>query len=374
MSFDFSLIPQEPVDWDQFLVDEDLNSKVIALEPTSPAFSDSQTGTPQSTESEQSQSLDVTAGDFDFDFSFNAGFEAGIMHSPEDVPKTIQSSLPGPETSDLKADIPAWQGAFGDFTGLGNDAAVELGLTNLLGKLAGETQPSPPQPIASTPTASPSLDQAYAALGWASPTVEPAAISLPPSPSLKRKDSEPSVDAVPAAKRPRGRPPKSRSIDVAPMSARRQSTTSSSPLRQTVSFDDVDSETGSPKTTASGKLSTARPKSVVPEKYFKDGSAQAILGMTVEQIQAFPTFEELLKQVEPVKRAAAAEFGARIADNRDKAKDAAKKSREERKAKIDTLERTVSDLEGKIEGLQGVLLGLVARGVISETDVAAHLA
>jgi hypothetical protein len=137
-----------------------------------------------------------------------------------------------------------------------------------------------------------------------------------------------------------------------------------------VTFEDSDAESEStPKITASGKLSTARPKSVVPEKYFKDGSAQAVTGMTVEQIQAFPTFEELLKKVSPELQSAAAEFGERIKENRDKAKDAAKKSRDERKAKIDSLEQTVSELEGKIEGMQAVMMALVSRGVLSEAEV-----
>jgi hypothetical protein len=111
----------------------------------------------------------------------------------------------------------------------------------------------------------------------------------------------------------------------------------------------------------------------VPEKYFKDGTAQAITGMTMEQILAFPTFEQLLKAVSPELRAGAADFGERIADNRDKAKDAAKKSREERKAKIESLETTVQELEDKVKGMQGVLMGLVARGVLRVDEVKAFM-
>ena len=92
--------------------------------------------------------------------------------------------------------------------------------------------------------------------------------------------------------------------------------------------------------------------------------------MTVDQIQSFPTFDELLKVVSPVLQTGAAEFGGRISENRDKAKDAAKKSRDERRAKIDSLEQTVSDLEGKIEGMKGVLVVLVNKGVVDKAEVA----
>jgi polyhydroxyalkanoate synthesis regulator phasin len=129
-------------------------------------------------------------------------------------------------------------------------------------------------------------------------------------------------------------------------------------------------EAHSVKLTATGKLSTARPKSVVPEKYLKDGSALSILGMTVDEIQTFPTFEDLLRKVHPSKQAAAAEFGLRIADNRDKAKDAAKKSRDERRQKIESLEDTVQTLETKVVGLQNLLLQLVAKGLVSQGDIA----
>lgn len=385
MSFDFGLpLAQEPVDWDQFLINADLQQQ----DPSdSPAPSESQAATPKSTESEQSQLLDVSAPDPDFDFEFNFGFEpaqSGITHRPEDIfnplPPYTSSPVIPEQTMVADASIPAAFsdfGAFGDFTGLGDNAATQLGLTDLLTKLASATEAAPVPAAEEKST----LSQAYAALGWAPPTVEPASLSLSPQPNLKRKDSSSSADAGVPAKRPRGRPPKARSADAPSVpqpkrAYRRQSKGESSPLSQSVTFadEDADSEPDSPKFTASGKPSTARPKSVVPEKYLKDGTAQSILGMSIEEISNFPTFEDLLKKVEPSKQEAAAAFGARISENRDKAKDAAKKSREERKAKIDSLEKTVSDLEGKVEGLQSVLLALVARGVVSQAEVAAHLA
>lgn len=385
MSFDFGLtMAQEPVDWDQFLVNADIQQQGL---PTSPSSSGSQAATPRSTESEQSQLLDVSARDPDFDFDFNFGYDlkqSGISHRPEDVFNALPTydltplidnkiMATDPTISSTSSDI----GNFGDFTGLGDNAVAQLGLTDLLTKLVSATEAAAQQPVEENS----GLNQAYAALGWAAPTVEPASLSLSPQPVLKRKESFSSNESNAPSKRPRGRPPKSRSLDTTSGATttkrtyRRQSKGEGSPLSRTVTFadEDADSEPDSPKVTASGKPSTARPKSVVPEKYLKDGSAQAILGMTIDEISNFPTFEDLLKKVEPSKQAAAAAFGSRISENRDKAKDAAKKSREERKAKIDTLERTVSDLEGKVEGLQNVLLSLVARGLVSQSEVAVHL-
>ena len=303
------------------------------------------------------------------------------MHNPAD----LLSSLPGytavpnrrgasdpTMTSTFGLDF----GDFGDISGLVNDAATQLGLAELLGKFE-QSQPSVPS--FGTDDA---LSQTYAALGWmhsVPPAIEPSQL-VSPRPSLKRKDSESSADSVPM-KRPRGRPPKARadSGSVPPPAPkrpyRRQSKTSANAVGA-VSFADDDSDAESesgPKLTVSGKPSTARPKSVVPEKYFKDGSAQAILGMTVDQITAYPTFEELLKKVAPALRLAATEFGERIKENRDKAKDAAKKSRDERRQKIDSLEKTVAELEGKIDGMKGVMMALVARGVLSQADVDAWM-
>ena len=262
---------------------------------------------------------------------------------------------------------------FGSFTSLGGDAASQLGLTNLLEKMA-PLDPTSSQLVPGDD----SLNHAYTALGWAPQTVEPSALFLSPRPSLKRKNSDTSADSPSSsAKRPRRQPPKSRSGDVPPPTKRtyrRQSKPDTLASRIVTFADDGDSGPDSPRLTSTGKPSTARPKSVVPEKYLKDGSAQTILGMTVDEIQRYPTFEGLLKQVEPLKKAAAAEFGSRIAENRDKAKDAAKKSRDERRQKIESLEQTVSELEGKVEGLQGILVSLVARGLVSQAEVDAHVA
>jgi len=321
--------------------------------------------------------LDVFSED-EFDF-FN--LTSGIMHSPADVSSLPSYSPPVPDekgTNDptMLSTFGLDFGVFGDMTGLGNDAALQLGLVDLIDKYA---VPQPAVPAVGVDITA-ALKDSYAALGWAVPA--PTAVR----PTLKRKDSDSGSDSAPQ-KRPRGRPPKSRSDSgsVPPPVAKRpynrqpkmssgQVSLSGTPaLRAGALADDEDSDAESesaPKLTPSGKTSTARPKSVVPEKYFKDGSAQAITGMTVEQITSFPTFEELLKKVAPALQAGAAEFGERIKENRDKAKDAAKKSREERRQKIDSLEATVAQLEGHIQGMQGVFKALVAKGILSTAEIA----
>lgn len=303
------------------------------------------------------------------------------MHRPEDMFDLLPSYVPDERGINDPTMLNTFGVDFGDFgsvTGLGDNAVGQLGLINLIDKLGSVT---------TIPSATTEIDlqAAYAALGWVAPTaVEPSQL-VSPRPSLKRKASKGSDESV-LAKRPRGRPPKARIEPKRPY--RRQSKSGSSltalvaaavtdtPASRSVTFadeDDSDAESDVPTKTKSGKPSTARPKSVVPEKYLKDGSAQTILGMSVEQIQSFPTFEELLKVVSASLQPGAAEFGERIKENRDKAKDAAKKSRDERRAKIDSLEQTVSDLEGKITGMKGVLLALVRKGLLSEGEVGAWM-
>lgn len=348
------------------------------LQARSPSSSDSQGGTPKSTESEQSQALDVPDADPEFDI-FN--FDFPVQSHQRDFFSSLPAYEPINGTADKALGSDATMlstfgsgfGDFGAFTGLGDTAAEQLGLTNLLTKLAA------PSPTTASTGVESSLTAAYQALGWAQSTVEPAALVNSPQPSLKRKNSDDVASSPPvASKRPRGRPPKSRSGDVPlPTSAKRRqsqagsefSSPSATPLISTGTLVNTP-EAHSVKLTATGKLSTARPKSVVPEKYLKDGSALSILGMTVDEIQTFPTFEDLLRKVHPSKQAAAAEFGLRIADNRDKAKDAAKKSRDERRQKIESLEDTVQTLETKVVGLQNLLLQLVAKGLVSQGDIA----
>ncbi|WVF70641.1 hypothetical protein IAT40_005434 [Kwoniella sp. CBS 6097] len=402
-NFDFNM---EPVEWDQFLVDADLGlgdaHAVPAASASSPASPNSASSTPKSTESEQSAALDPET-DFDFNFGFDLpNLGVGITHRPEDIfnPTPLHSfAVPDNRGAQDPTMTNTFGLSFGDFglhTDLGADAASQLGLTNLLEKL-NEDKANQQQPSV---TASHDLTDAYALLDKLLPaatspvSVQPSQLSLPPSPpALKRKASESSDEAAPAAKR-RGRPPgsgklKAVSIQEPKRAYRRPS--KSSPLMTSGSpalsigsaaadVDDSDAESAdSPtvvKRTASGKPSTARPKSVVPEKFLKDGSAQVILGMDISTIQSFPTFEELLKKVDPSLVDGAREFGERIAENRDKAKDAAKKSRDERRAKIERaeeLEKKVEDLQNTIKGMTSVLVALVDRGILSKDQVALYL-
>ncbi|WWD17616.1 hypothetical protein CI109_102057 [Kwoniella shandongensis] len=400
-NFDFNM---EPVEWDQFLVDADLGEKqastMATITSNSPASCDSQMATPKSSESEQSAALDIEP-DFGFDLNFGFDFPSvGISHRPEDVfnPADLTGfSFPDPRGSSDPTMTSTFGLSFGDFgvhTGLDSDAASQLGLTNLVGKLVDQAD----QPATEATRASANLADAYAILdkllpASSSPTsIEPSQLSLPPSPApLKRKASEMSEDSASAAKK-RGRPPGSTKVKpVALHSAkrayRRQSKSSSDNLSGSpaVSIDtavvdgdesDAESDTSPVKLTASGKPSTARPKSVVPEKFLKDGSAQSILGMTITEIQSFPSFEELVKKVSPSLMPGAREFGERIAENRDKAKDAAKKSRDERRAKIEraeVLEKKVEELETRISGMTSVLLALVDRGILTKDQVKSFL-
>ncbi|WWC66127.1 uncharacterized protein I206_100027 [Kwoniella pini CBS 10737] len=408
-NLDINMSNMESIDWDQFLVDSDLGEAQAAQPMTnsnanSPAPSDSQTATPKSTESEQSAALDPET---DFDFNFEFDLPLGITHRPEDIFNPVQPF-------DFTASVPDTRGtndptmtntfglSFGDFglhTDLGADAASQLGLTNLIGKLGDKKMAQQPSNI-STMAPVNDLTDAYALLDKLLPTasspmsIQPSQLSLPPSPPLtgiKRKSSDASEDGAPAAKK-RGRPPgsaktKTLSLQDPKRLYQRQSTVfSGSPTYSANSVADeseIDSPMATspitpaaPKKTASGKPSTARPKSVVPEKFLKDGSAQAILGMTIDQIQSYPSFDMLLKDVEASKLPTARDFGERISDNRDKAKDAAKKSRDERRAKIERseyLEKKVDDLESKLKGMTSVLLTLVDRGIINKDQIASFL-
>lgn len=340
----------DPIDWSDFLVDPSASDSE-SEQPYKKSGSPADNASPKSTESENSFSLDPKDDLFDI-FNYDlpvieASPLAGIMHSTEDLPAY----------NSLQTDV----------------NMTDLGLADFVAKFA----PPAPTPVVSAPVPqvdlSDALHQAYANMGWSDlamapvTSVQPGQLSLvssplPAAPSLKRKESD-AADVDTPAKRPRGRPPKARA-DSSPLAE-------ATPLVRAASIESDDAPIV--KRTASGKPSTARPKSVVPEKYFKDGTAQQITGMTMEEILAFPTFEELLKQVKPELQAGAAEFGERIAENRDKAKDAAKKSREDRKAKVETLEKTIEGLEGKIKGMQGVLAALVVKGVLSVSDVQAFM-
>lgn len=391
-----------PFDWDQFLVGD--SDKVAAPEnETSPASAilnfSSPAGTPasagdspQSTESEQSRSLDAPSGIDLLDFDLDLPAPSGIAHDPRDILATLQasapSSIPDPTLSSDPTMASAFGSAFGNFGGLaslGSDAVSQLQLGNLLQQISNANPVALNTPAAaSTPAAPAGLPEAYAALGWPASTPGAAA-----APAMKRKASDVSdVDSV-SSKRPRGRP--ASSAPPAKRPYRRQSkpglslsqlaaaAASGSPV---VLGDKKEPLPASPspaleekpvRLTSTGKPSTARPKAVVPEKYMKNGEAQAITGMTTEQILSFPNWAALMECVDDAHRAGAEVFGKMITENRDKAKWAAKKSRDERKAKVETLESQVDELQSKIAEMRGVLLSLVGRGAVSLADVEAYI-
>lgn len=367
-------------DWDQFLVKDaeyaaDSASVALTLRESSPAASDS---SPKSTESEQSQALDNNnmSGDlglFDFDFDLPSS-TAGIAHDPKDILASLQASTPVVPDATMAADPTMLStfgslGDFGNLASLGTDAVTQLQLGNILRQLT--------TPAAPAPTVSSGLTEAYAALGWPSAQDEKTALSAT---SMKRKASDVSSDdgakrarvnsSTPAPKRPYRRQSKN-GLSLSQLAA---AASSGSPLvvedcLTPGSPEEVEEDIKPVRLTASGKPSTARPKAVVPEKYMKNGEAQAITGMTTEQIMAFPNWSALMDCVDEEHRAGADIFGKMISENRDKAKWAAKKSRDERKAKVESLEGEVDELKSKINDMRGYLLGLVGRGAVSLSEI-----
>jgi hypothetical protein len=377
-------------DWDQFLVgDADRAEVEVATalgkdDPATPlAYTPaSEADTPKSTESESSATLE--AGDvFNFDLD---SLPTGITHDPSDL---MISSLSTPVVPDATlATDPTMLSTFGATFGadlrslasLSGDAVTQLQLGTLLSQLAT------PQSVAPAPAAASGLTEAYAALGWPlASKAAPAAAVTPAvaSTAMKRKGSDSSDDSS-AAKRPRGRPPSSTPVAKRPYRRQSKNGLSLSQLAAAAASgkpvvidetpliveDDEDDEPSSPvRLTSTGKPSTARPKAVVPEKYMKNGEAQAITGMNTEQILSFPNWVSLMECVDEAHRAGAEVFGKMITENRDKAKWAAKKSRDERKAKVESLEGQVDDLQGKISEMRGLLLGLVGRGLVPLSEV-----
>lgn len=386
-----------PFDWDQFLVG-DSDKVAVPENETSPASAilnfSSPAGTPasagdspQSTESEQSRTLDAPSGIDLLDFDLDLPAPTGIAHDPRDILATLQQAaapvVPDARMSSDPTMASAFGSAFGDFGGLaslGADAVSQLQLGNLLSQISNANPAALSAPAATPAPAG--LPEAYAALGW--PASAPTA-----APAMKRKVSDVSDDGSVSSKRPRGRP----ASDAAPAKRpyRRQSkpglslsqlaaaAASGSPV---VVGDKKEPLPQSPspaleekpvRLTSTGKPSTARPKAVVPEKYMKNGEAQAITGMTTEQILSFPNWGALMECVDEAHRAGAEVFGKMITENRDKAKWAAKKSRDERKAKVETLEGQVDELQAKIAEMRGVMLSLVGRGAVSLADVEAYI-
>jgi hypothetical protein len=94
----------------------------------------------------------------------------------------------------------------------------------------------------------------------------------------------------------------------------------------------------------SSKPTVAKPKAVVPQKYLKDGSASAALGMTEDQILAFPDFDALLLAVAPELKARAIEFGELVENGRRQAAESAQQTRAAKESKLNELTAEVSRL------------------------------
>lgn len=301
--------------------------------------------------------------------AFNSSPSTGITHRLENMLPVVS-----PEVTDDQLTT-----SFGLFTGFDTGAFAQPATTPAAGDSGAELLAAISQLVGSSTSSSPSA-------------VEPLQLSLPPTPdsttdyrtnSNKRKASDASVEGAPAPKR-RGRPPGTGKPKAAKPMERRQSKTNSFSSSSPSSFngtppaDDSDLEAASPtvKVTATGKPSTDRPKSVVPAKFLKDGTAQAILGMTIPEILSFPTYEELLKKVKVELLPGAREFGEKIADNRDKAKDAAKKSRDERRAKIERaeyFEKKCEQLQEQIASMSSFLMTLVELNVLKKDQIQAFV-
>ncbi|EJT48713.1 hypothetical protein A1Q1_02258 [Trichosporon asahii var. asahii CBS 2479] len=357
-----------PFDWDQFLVgdpekvavpENEASPASAILNLSSPAGTPASAGdSPQSTESEQSRSLDGPSGIDLLDFDLDLPAPTGIAHDPRDILATLQASAP-PAVPDATLNSDAFGSAFSGFGGLAS--------------LDQQRQPRGSchacHSRSATPAAPAGLPEAYAALGW--PASTPAAGAAP---AMKRKVSDVSDDGSVSSKRPRGRP--ASTAPPAKRPYRRQSKPGLS-LSQLAAA----AASGSPVVVGDKKEPLPQSPSpaleekpaVVPEKYMKNGEAQAITGMSTEQILSFPNWAALMECVDDAHRAGAEVFGKMITENRDKAKWAAKKSRDERKAKVETLEGQVDELQGKIAEMRGLLLSLVGRGAVSLADVEAYI-
>jgi hypothetical protein len=116
------------------------------------------------------------------------------------------------------------------------------------------------------------------------------------------------------------------------------------------------------------KPSVAKPKAVVPAKYIKDGTAEAALGMTAEQIQSFPDFESLLLAISPENKDRAVLFGEQIERGRKLAADAAQQMRHAKEEKMSGLEEENRLLKGVNENMKDRFLALFNQGRISQDE------
>ena len=179
----------------------------------------------------------------------------------------------------------------------------------------------------------------FAFLDVPQPTVSPATLTMappsapstnPPSPS-KRSASEAELESSEAPRKRRGRPPKTFSAS------------SISPVSIAASLTEV------PPPSAK---STDRPKSVIPQKYLKDGLAERTLGLTEAEINSCPTFEALLTLVPAANQAEALKLQKKIDIERSKAAEAARKGKMVKKAETAYERARREEAEKKLEVVQ----------------------
>ncbi|KAK4684308.1 hypothetical protein P7C73_g5880, partial [Tremellales sp. Uapishka_1] len=408
---DFSslIIPPSPgalpdVDWEMYLDLGEASGDPSQTSGEDAVVSDIGGQSPggASTESEQSEALDPPAIDVDLSENDDSpNFAMGtIRHSPGDIslplPQPFGVNAPFQWSSSPPTFLPDPNGTtdrtmtatfstdfsnFGEYQCIDNNFATQAALaTGLDLRASVHTEFSNAADLGSSPestglriyTGNEKLWADFAAL----PVQHPATVS-PHATEMKRKASESSVESVMAPKRPRGRPPgstksptssldsdKSGSVPLPPVKRpyKRQSKSTSlaSPaLACTYGFEGP----STPVAIKSGNPSAARPKAVVPEKFFKNGEAVQSTGMTEQEIRAYPNWETLMMYVDEAHRAAAEAFGDRINGNRNKARDAAAKSREDKKNENE-------QLRAQNEEMRQVLRGLVERGIVSYGEVA----
>ena len=151
-------------------------------------------------------------------------------------------------------------------------------------------------------------------------------------PSVKRKMSDSSSSSQP---KKRGRPSKT------------AFTAASSPCTK-------------PKRQSS-KPSVAKPKAVVPQKYLRDGTAQAALGMSEEQILAYPDFDTLLLDVQAGLQTRAIEFGQLVENGRRQAAESAQQIRAAKDAKL-------NGLADRVHSMEATARQLLDRGVLTQAE------
>nr|ODN96644.1 hypothetical protein L204_03353 [Cryptococcus depauperatus CBS 7855] len=357
----------EDIDWDQFLVDADLGDKAIVSSASSAISSSVSTEFSQSVALDPAFSQDPTESQISLGFGF-----AGFCASPTGITHRLENMSCQTDQINNSPDIMQGELSCGLFAGFDISPTFQSFISTPVSTSVSEDNAELVAAISSLVSAS-SVEPTQLTLSPSSSIIEtPPLVAAQLKDSLKRKASDScGDDAAPAPKR-RGRPPgtgKPKSLVTKPQPPSFKTTPS--PISSTTS---LFSEDGSPavRCTITGKPSTDRPKSVVPAKFLKDGTAQSILGMSIPQINSYPTFSALLADVHPSFLPAAREFGEKISDNRDKAKDAAKKSRDERRVKIERaeyLEKRCEELESKVERMMGLLVGLVEKGLIGKSDV-----